>query len=233
MVLFDLFVEPLLLIYDGVFSNIYLVVGSVGWTLVWFGIVLNLALLPLYYQMERAGRAGAARREQMNKEVARMRAHYRGRERYFYIRTIHRHYGYQPIHVVFESIDLYLQVLVFATVYRYLAFHPALANTSFMEIADLSQPDGLLFGVNLLPILMTLLNVVSARVHTRDDKQRWRAFGLAGLFLVLLYRSPSGLVLYWTSNNAFSLLRNLVDRRLGPALPAGASRWWSQLAHQE
>ena len=33
---------------------------------------------------------------------------------------------------------------------------------------------------------------------------------MAGLFLVLLYDSPSGLVVYWTMNNLFSLVKNLI-----------------------
>jgi membrane protein insertase Oxa1/YidC/SpoIIIJ len=34
---------------------------------------------------------------------------------------------------------------------------------------------------------------------------------MALIFLVLLYNSPSGLVLYWTCNNIFSLGKNLAS----------------------
>ena len=32
---------------------------------------------------------------------------------------------------------------------------------------------------------------------------------MAVIFLVLLYNSPSGLVVYWTCNNIFSLVKNI------------------------
>ncbi|MBO4604245.1 MAG: sulfatase-like hydrolase/transferase, partial [Clostridiales bacterium] len=36
-----------------------------------------------------------------------------------------------------------------------------------------------------------------------------QVYGLAAVFLVLLYRSPSGLVFYWLLNNVFSLVKNV------------------------
>jgi len=169
----------------------------------------------------------------MNQEIARIKAHYKGRERYFYVRAIHRQFGYHPIHAVFSSSDLYLQILVFTTVYRYLAQHDALRGTRFLGIHDLGRPDGLFFGVNLLPILMTLLNVGSAMLYGADPSKRRQSFLLAGAFLLLLYQSPAGLVLYWTFNNAFSLVRNFVERKLVPALPLRMIHALSRIANQE
>ncbi|MCU0689842.1 MAG: YidC/Oxa1 family membrane protein insertase [Polyangiaceae bacterium] len=223
----SLFIQPLLRIYSVVFDATVTIAQGPGVGLIGFSVLLNLALLPVYYQMERAGRKGSERRDAMSKEIARIKAHYRGRERYFYIRTIHRQFGYRPISAVVSSSDLYLQILVFATVYRFLAAHPVLQHTSFFVIADLSRPDAILFGVNVLPILMTLINALSVVLYVEDKAKRRTGFLLAGLFLVLLYASPSGLVLYWTCNNAFSLVRNLVVRRLSRAIP---SRWIDALS---
>lgn len=227
-----LFVQPLLLIYAEVFRAILRFSPDAGWNVILFSLVLNLCLLPVYYQMERAGREGAGDRAAMDAEVARIKAHYRGRERYFYVRTLHRVYRHSPISVVFRSADLYLQILVFATVYRFLSTSGSLEGARFLGIEDLGRPDGLLGRVNLLPIVMTLLNVLSAMLYGRDRQKRRNAFLLAGLFLVLLYASPAGLVLYWTSNNLFSLVRNLVERKLAPALPRGVGRAWARLRDQ-
>jgi membrane protein insertase Oxa1/YidC/SpoIIIJ len=182
--------------------------------------------------MEHAGRDGARSRSSMLAEIARIKKHYRGRERYFYIRTIHRQFGHSPLSIVFSSAELYLQILIFATVYRFIRGHESLSGSAFLFLADLSEPDGLLFGVNVLPIMMTLLNLFSALMYSQDKVKRRNAFLLAGLFLALLYTSPSGLVLYWTSNNAFSLIRNFVERKLVPALPAGLTRSLAGFAHR-
>ena len=38
---------------------------------------------------------------------------------------------------------------------------------------------------------------------------------MAGVFLVLLYKSPSALLVYWTMNNVFSILKTFVLKKLG------------------
>jgi YidC/Oxa1 family membrane protein insertase len=232
-VLDHLFLQPLVLIYDFALSWILEVVPSPGWAIVVFGLVLNLALLPIYFQMERSGHKGSQSRKAMDAEIARIKAHYKGRERYYYIRTVYRQFGHHPIAVIFASADLYLQILVFMTVYHFMSDQEFLNGAGFYVIGDLSRPDGLLFGVNLLPIVMTLLNVVSAILYSKERSKRRMAFILAGLFLVLLYASPAGLVLYWTCNNAFSLVRNFIANKLVPTLPAGMTRLFKTAMNQE
>jgi hypothetical protein len=57
---------------------------------------------------------------------------------------------------------------------------------------------------------MTCINIVSGAVYTRKlgIKDRIQIYGMAAVFLVVLYNSPAGLVLYWTMNNVFSLFKN-------------------------
>ena len=49
-------------------------------------------------------------------------------------------------------------------------------------------------------------------------RERMQALLLAGLFLVLLYDSPSGTRAVLDANNLFSLTRNLLSRRIGTRL---------------
>lgn len=231
--LYSLLVAPLLRIYSTVFHALTEGLSSVGVAIVVFGFILNAALLPVYYQMELASRQGATRRKVMNEEIAWIKKHYRGRERYYYTRTIHRRFGYQPISAVFASPDLFLQMFLFATVYQFLAGHAALVGTPFLLIDDLGQPDKLLVGHNLLPILMTALNLASALYYHQDKRKRRATILLALLFLALLYSSPSGLVLYWTSANAFSFLRNYVERRVVPTLSPDLADRLARIVRQE
>ena len=78
-------------------------------------------------------------------------------------------------------------------------------------IADLGAPDGLLvvggIAINLLPVIMTLVNVISCALYLKGFpmKTKVQLYGMALFFLVFLYNSPAGLVFYWTLNNLFSL----------------------------
>ena len=212
------FLIPLLTIYHGLFVELFNWCRSPGTTIVFFSIVLNIVLLPIYYRMELSGRKEKENRERMFDEVKRIKKHYKGRERYFYIKTIYRQARYNPITPVFSAIDLYLQVFIFVSVLYYFKGLPLFQNASFFFISDLSKPDEILWGVNLLPILMTAINLVSATFYTQEKSKRLQAYGMAILFLVLLYPSPAALVLYWTTNNLFSLIKNWVEFKLLPPL---------------
>jgi membrane protein insertase Oxa1/YidC/SpoIIIJ len=224
-VLHGLFIAPLMELYRTLFTAIPDIAGAAG-RIVAFSVLLNLLLLPAYAQMERSSRAGRARHARVAAEVARMGRHFRGRELYYYVRAVHRQFDYRPLSQLLGSADLLVQILMFATVYQFLSGLDALAGAAFGPIDDLSQPDGLLGGINLLPLLMTVINAAAVIAYTQERVRRVQALGLAALFLVLLYDSASGLVLYWTMNNLFSLVRIAMQRRL-----AGVESPWLRLAN--
>jgi len=212
----NLFVEPLMIVYSFVYHLPERWLGlDAGPQLIIFSVLLNLALMPLYRQMEQRSAVARSVRQRVASEVARMKRHFRGRERYFYIRAVYRNYRYHPISELLGSTDLLVQILVFFTVFHYLSGLDAVVGRPFRPIADLSRPDGLLWGVNLLPLLMTAINAASAYVYVEERSKRLQAWALAVLFLLLLYGSPAALVLYWTANNFFSLARNVLGRRIG------------------
>jgi membrane protein insertase Oxa1/YidC/SpoIIIJ len=231
--LYHLFVGPLMLIYSFVYHLPEGWLGvEPGAQLIVFAVLLNLALMPLYAQMEQRSAATRAVRQQVASEVARMKRHFRGRERYFYIRAVYRNYRYHPISELLGSADLLVQILVFVTVFHFLSGLDAVAGQAYGPIADLSRPDGLLGGVNLLPLLMTAINAGSAYYYVDDRNKRLQAWALAAVFLVLLYRSPAALVLYWTTNNLFSLVRNVLSRRLGRERLASLAPFVTRLTTQ-
>jgi hypothetical protein len=117
-----------------------------------------------------------------------------------------------------STFGLLIQIPFFIAAYSYLSHNEALKGASFLFISDLSRPDGLFsFGgvsFNLLPVIMTLINCAAALVYTKGfpAKEKAQLYGMALVFLVLLYNSPSGLVMYWLGNNCFSLIKNLYNK---------------------
>lgn len=214
--LYSLLLRPLMRIYSEVFYTFFDWCLDPGLSIMLFSVVLNLVLLPIYYQMELSGRRETVARITMFDDIARIKRHYFGRERFYYIKAIYRQHRYNPLSPVLSSLDLYLQVLIFASVYIFIKDIDGLHTYSFLFIPALDRPDGALFGLNLLPILMTLLNLLSAQIYTKDASKRYQAYAMALLFLILLYRSPAVLVLYWTTNNALSLLKNWIEFKVLP-----------------
>lgn len=223
--------QPLMQIYAALLASLPASMNA-GARVILFSVIVNLVLAPIYLQMERQSRRLHEIKERVARDVERMRRHFRGRERYFYIRTVHRQYNYHPISALLGSSDLFVQILVFATVYRYLAGLETLQGQAFGPIADLSQPDGLLGGVNLLPFVMTAINAASVFAYVDDRRKRLQALALAAVFLILLYASPAGLVIYWTTNNLFSWARNVITRGSSVRLPARIARSLATLSEQ-
>jgi hypothetical protein len=61
---------------------------------------------------------------------------------------------------------------------------------------------------------MTLVNIIAGAVYTKgfETKDKIQLYGMALVFLLLLYNSPAGLVLYWTFNNIFSFLKICIQK---------------------
>ncbi len=97
-----------------------------------------------------------------------------------------------------------------------------LNGVSFGPIADLGIPDGLLViagrTFHILPVIMTAVNLISCIIFTKGSplKSKIQLYAMAVFFLFFLYTSPSGLVLYWTLNNIFSLVKTIFYKLKNP-----------------
>ncbi len=216
LILYQLFLSPLTLVFEAVYSVAYGFLQSAGAAIFPLSLVVNFLLLPFYNRADAIQEEERKRQDKMAPFVKHIKNTFKGDERYMMLQALYREHGYKPVYALRSSIALILEVPFFIAAYRFLSDLPVLRGTSFLFLKDLGQPDALFviggFTVNLLPILMTLINIVSSEIYTKGlkFKDKITLHGMALIFLVLLYNSPSGLVLYWTLNNIFSLAKNIV-----------------------
>ena len=101
-----------------------------------------------------------------------------------------------------------------------LSHYQDLSGVSFFLFDDLFASDKLIniagISLNIMPLVMTVINLLSAYIYTTNlkKKDKIQLWSLAIVFLVLLYDSPVGLVLYWTLNNVFSLFKNVIYKNI-------------------
>jgi hypothetical protein len=159
----------------------------------------------------------------MAPKIARIRAVFQGDELFMTLATYYRQNHYHPVFALRNSLSLLLQIPFFIAAYSYLTHLDLLSHTAFLFIPDLGAPDALLsidtLAINVLPILMMLINGISGMVYSRalPFSQKLPIYGVSLIFLVLLYNSPSGLVICWIMNNIFSLIKNCVQKIKLPA----------------
>ena len=221
--LFFIVIEPLVLLIEFIFTEMYRLFGNYGIAIIMVSVVVNILIFPLYKRSDAMQEQERDKQREMEHWVKHIRKTFKGDERFMMLSTYYRQQGYQPINAVRGSLSLLLQVPFFIAAYQYLS-HVNIQGASFLFLPNLGEADHLLrFGGhawNLMPILMTLINFVSGAIYTRGFrlKDKLQLYVLALVFLVVLYQSPSGLVLYWTMNNLFSLLKNIVMKLLEPLL---------------
>ncbi len=219
--LYYLFIAPLEWIMRTVLEAGFASFGTYGVALVFMSIVVNVMLLPLYHLAETWQESERRVQHDMEKQLKRIKHTFKGKERYMLMSTLYRQHEYHPIYAVRTSFGFLIQVPFFFAAYHFLSHYAPLNGASFWIFTNLAKPDELLrvagLPVNVLPILMTVINIVSALVYTNRlrFKDKVQLYVMAALFLVLLYSAPSGLVFYWTCNNIFSLLKNMVYEELG------------------
>jgi len=131
------------------------------------------------------------------------------------LQTYYRQNNYKPTQALNGSVSLLLQIPFFTAAYQFLSNLKILDGVSFGPIKDLSAPDGLVIiggiAINILPVIMTGINFISSAIYSKGStvKMKVQLYGMALIFLVLLYGAPSGLAFYWTLNNLYSLIKTI------------------------
>lgn len=198
------------------------VVNNPGLSIVVLSLVMNFLVLPLYMRADAMQEEERDMEIRLRKGVAHIKKTFSGNERMMMLQTYYRQNNYKPTYVLRGAVSLFLEIPFFIAAYRFLSGLQLLNGVSFGPITDLGKPDGLLsiagFSINILPIIMTGINLVSCVIFTKGSslKSKIQLYAMAIFFLVFLYSSPSGLVFYWTLNNTFSLIKTIFYKLKNP-----------------
>ena len=216
--LYTLLISPLQLLFEVIFSIADRLTGNAGLSIIILSTAVNFLVLPLYKRADELQNEEREIQAKMAYRIKRTKQTFKGDERFFMLREYYRITNYKPIYALKSSASLLLQIPFFIAAYRLLSGMGSLKGMPFGFINDLGREDAMFmigsFPVNVLPILMTLINVISGILYTKGHplKEKIQVYGLAAVFLILLYRSPAGLVFYWMLNNVFSLIKNVFNR---------------------
>ena len=222
-ILETLLIGPLKLVFEIIFVTSYKIADHPGIAIIFLSLTMNILVLPLYRRADAMQEEARDREAKLHDGVAHIKKVFSGDERMMVLRTYYRQNHYKSTDSLNGSVSLLLEIPFFLAAYQFLSHLEILKGVSLGPITDLGAPDGLLVigGVtlNLLPILMTLINVVSSALYLKGFplKTKIQLYGIAVFFLVFLYASPACLVFYWTLNNVFSLVKNIFYKLKNPA----------------
>ncbi|MBR5646582.1 MAG: YidC/Oxa1 family membrane protein insertase [Treponema sp.] len=230
--LYNLIIAPIETIIDWVFLFISRKLSALGIISAVAGVsvIMNFMALPIYNIAEKIQQKEREISQKLAKQVKRIKQTFKGDEQFMMLQAYYKEEHYHPLYVFRSSLSILIEIPFFIAAYHYLSHCEALFGASFLCFKNLGLPDRIFsfvlghktFYINILPILMTLINFVSGAIYTKGApaKEKIQLYGVALVFLVLLYNSPSGLVIYWILNNLFSLCKNIVLKMKHPGLIA-------------
>ena len=217
----NIIIAPLKTILE-LFFNFFTKISNQGLAVIGLSFVVTLCCLPLYIVAEQWQEQERKIQLKLKPGVDRIKKAFKKDEQYMILTTFYRQNHYHPMMALRSSFSLLIQIPFFIAAYSFLSHVDALKGYSFLFIKDMGSPDAFFkignFSINILPIAMTAINCISGTIYSKGHplKEKLQIYIMAAVFLVLLYTSPSGLVLYWTMNNVLSLVKNVFYKLKNP-----------------
>jgi len=116
-------------------------------------------------------------------------------------------------------LPLFFQLPVFIALYQVLLRLVELKGANFLWIKDLTSPDRAIplkiaipfVGeyINILPLLLVVINLLQQKftqLPSQDTQQRQMGMFFVVFIGIIFYHFPSGLVLYWLTQNIFTFI---------------------------
>lgn len=201
-----------------VFDASWAVFGSVMLFLAFLAVVTKIAGFPLSSWANRGLSENHSRFLLIGPKLTSLRSQFRGEEQAEKILELYKKASYNPYLALKPSLVFLVQIPIFIWVFIGVSGSEKARGSQFGVIGDLTQPDGLIplgsSNLNFLPLLMASVSVANL-LHVAHLKHMAKAQFISGWaiilgFFVVLYASPSALVLYWIANITLQWLVDVV-----------------------
>ncbi len=226
-IIYTILIGPLQLIFEVIYAVANRFIGHPGLAIIVLSLIMNFLVLPLYRRADAMQEEARDMDLKLSKGVKHIKKTFSGDERMMILQAYYRQNNYKPTDALNGSVSLLLEIPFFMAAYQFLSHLNILHGVSLGPITDLGAQDGLIhiggLNINLLPILMTAINVISSTIYLKGFpvKTKVQLYAMSAFFLVFLYTSPAGLVFYWTLNNLFSLVKTIFYKLKNPRLVLG------------
>jgi YidC/Oxa1 family membrane protein insertase len=214
---FGVLARPLLAGLHWIYNH---VVRNYGWAIVLMTVLIKIVLLPLTHKSY----VSMQKMQQLNPKQQAIRDKYRGkmkdkqgrpnleaqRKMNEEVMALYKSEGVNPAG---GCLPMLIQLPILFAFYRMLTAAVELRNAPWaFWIHDLSAAD----PIYILPIVMSLTQFLQQRMTPMagDPAQRKMFMMMPFIMLFLFLPSPSGLVLYWLTNNVLTILQQGVYNHL-------------------
>lgn len=199
------FAKPLFLLLAWLFG----IFANWGWAIIGLTIIVRIVLYPLTYK----GMVSMQKLKDLTPKMKEIQTKYKGDAQKMQLHMMEL-YKKHKVNPMGGCLPLLLQIPVFFAIYRVLYNAVELKDAAWLLwIKDLSAMDPYF----ILPILMGGSMYLQQKLSptTFSDPMQEKVFKFLPLvFTIFLVTFPAGLILYWTINNIFSILQQLIINKV-------------------
>lgn len=181
-----------------------------GWSIMALVLTIKLA----FYWLNAKAYASMAKMKAINPKVTEMRERLKGDPQKMQQEML-RIYREEKVNPMGGCFPMLIQIPVFIALYWVLLSSVEMRHAPWVGwITDLSAPD----PFYILPLVMTLTTVVQTALNPipPDPMQAKLMWIMPLAFSVMFFFFPSGLVLYWITNNVLTIAQQwMINTRLG------------------
>ena len=198
-------------------NNFYKLTGNYGYSIIILTLLIQIVFFPLTYK----GFKSIKKLQELQPKMDLIRKRYKNDPKKMNEEIINLYKTYK-VNPLGGCLPLLLQIPVFFALYKILLTYISLRHAPFiLWIKDLSSPDTVgrlpFIGIplNILPILMGIASIFQQKLSSASDPRQAKIAYIMPIFLTLIFWNfPSGLVLYWLSNNIFTIFQQLLIKKL-------------------
>lgn len=206
--------------------------GSYGWSIIILTVIVRL----IFWPVTKKSNESMKKMSKLQPQIKELREKYKDNPQLLNTKTMEL-YQKEKVNPFGGCLPILLQIPVFFALYATLDNALELRQVPFWWSPDLAMADTVwshplgftIFGIsnlklNPLVIVMTALMVVQQRMTpSAMDPAQQKMMALMPVFmLIFLYDLPSGLTLYWTVSQIFSLLQVYLQRKFDKSKSAAA-----------
>ena len=185
-------------------------INNWGWSIVALVLLLKIA----FYWLNAKAYASMAKMKAINPKVMEMRERLKDKPQQMQ-QEMMRIYREEKVNPMGGCFPIMVQIPVFIALYWVLLSSVEMRNAPWvLWIHDLSSPD----PYYILPLVMTLTTVLQTALNPAppDPMQAKLMWFMPLAFSVMFFFFPSGLVLYWITNNVLSIAQQwIINTRMG------------------
>lgn len=214
--------RPISLIILWAFKHLHDVIPNYGFVIIIFSILIKLILHPLTKKSYQS----MSEMQFIQPKVNEIREKYKDDPQRMQ-REMMRLYKEHGINPLGGCLPMLLQMpLLFALFIVFRSTIQLRHQPFILWITDLSAPDKLALGVSLpligssihvLPVIMGITMIWQSKMSITDPKQKFMAYIMPAFMIFIFYNLPSGLNLYYTLFNLFSMVQTrMIKKKLHP-----------------